>query len=207
MARNPQHVVEIGTGSGVSTAVICRALAAVSNASADAYDVTTYDVNPRLWFDSNRQVGSAAAELLNPGLLAHIAFRNPATALDAAREHETDSISFVFLDAEHGHPWPALDLLALLDSLQPGAIVVMHDVNLPLVHERFQVWGAKWVFDELDVVRFAAEGDLPNIGAIMIPADKHRLRSELAQVIAAHDWEASVSDDLLLELDVAGASA
>jgi hypothetical protein len=78
----------------------------------------------------------------------------------------------------------------------------MHDVNLPLKHEEFQVWGAKWLYDEVDAVRFAGEGELPNIGAVMVPADKAGLRTNLLRIIRSHKWEQDVSDDLLLELDV-----
>ena len=160
LAQAPTHVVEIGTGTGVSTAVICRALeaAGADTDSPDGYTVATYDVSPYLWFDSGRRVGEAAPSLVGPESLARVTFRNPAGALDAGREHEPDSVSFAFLDAMHAHPWPALDLLALLDSLQPGGIVALHDINLPLLGEQ-QPWGVKWVFDELDVVRFAADDD------------------------------------------------
>lgn len=204
MLHAPRHVVEMGTGSGVSTGVICEGLeaAAAEDGSLEGYTVVSYDVSSRLWFDAERMVGEAAFAVATPEALQHVTFRNPATARDAAREHAANSVPFMFLDANHAHPWPALDLLTLLDCLRPGGTVVLHDINLPLVHERFQVWGVKWLYDELGAVRFAGEGELPNIGAFMVPADKAGLRRNLLEVIRSHGWEQDVSDDLLLELDV-----
>jgi predicted O-methyltransferase YrrM len=204
MLHAPRHVVEIGTGSGVSTAVICEGLeaAAAMSGSLDGYTVVTYDVTSRLWFDNDRSVGEAASSLARPEALQHVTFRNPATALDAAREHGENSVPFAFIDASHSHPWPALDLLTLLNCLRAGGTVVLHDINLPLKNEEFQVWGVKWLYDEVDAVRFAGEGELPNIGAIMVPADKAALRRNLIRIIHSHPWEADVPDELLLELDV-----
>ncbi len=204
MLHTPRHVVEIGTGSGVSTAVICEGLEAVAaaNGSRDPYTVVTYDVSTRLWFDSSRKVGEAAFAVASPEALEHVTFRNPATALDAARENGENTVPFVFLDAMHAHPWPTLDLIALLDCLRPGGTVVMHDINLPLLHEQFQVWGVKWLYDEVDTVRFAGQGETPNVGAIMVPADKAGLRRDLLHIIHSHAWEHDVPDDVLLELGV-----
>jgi glycosyltransferase involved in cell wall biosynthesis/predicted O-methyltransferase YrrM len=200
-AHAPRHVVEIGTGSGVSTGVISRGLAAAQAVTAQDYTVVSYDVSPHLWFDAGRRVGEAAASLAEPQILEHVTFRNPATALDAAREHGPDSLAFVFLDAMHAHPWPALDLLALLDCLEPGGIVVLHDINLPLLHAG-EPAGVKWLFEELDVIRFVAADDPPNIGAIMVPTEKSGLRDELLRIVAAHGWESDVPDDLLRALAV-----
>jgi hypothetical protein len=57
--------------------------------------------------------------------------------------------------------------------LRPGATVVLHDINLPLVEPEFQDWGAKYLFDGLDTTKDVPDdGELANIGRFAIPEDK-----------------------------------
>jgi hypothetical protein len=73
-----------------------------------------------------------------------------------------------FIDANHKHLWPTLDLLAALPCLRAGATVPLHDINnLPVTHPQFAGWGVKHLFDDLDVEKQAGENErIPNIGTI-----------------------------------------
>jgi predicted O-methyltransferase YrrM len=189
-----ETVLEIGTASGVSTAVLC---AAVAQRSSD-YSIATYDISPTFYGDRRRRAGSAAIEMLPAEQMAHVKLRNPATALDVGDDFPEDSLGFAFIDAAHKHPWPALDLLAVLPSLQPGAEVALHDINLPVINPDWQAWGVKYLFDELGVEkRVDTASETPNIGSIVVPADKESLRSEVQAVIAAHDHEVEVPKETL----------
>jgi predicted O-methyltransferase YrrM len=189
-----ETVLEIGTASGVSTAVLC---AAVAQRAGD-YSVVTYDISPTFYGDRRRRAGSAAIEMLPAEQMAHVKLRNPATALDVGDDFPEDSLGFAFIDAAHKHPWPALDLLAVLPSLQPGAEVALHDINLPVINPDWQAWGVKHLFDELEVEkRVDTASETPNIGSIVVPADKESLRSEVQAVIAAHDHEVEVPEETL----------
>jgi predicted O-methyltransferase YrrM len=190
-------IVEIGTASGVSTAVLCSAVEQRSS----SYTVTTYDISPSYYADRRRRAGSAAKELLSDDQLAHIRFRNPATALDVGDDYPVDSLGFVFIDAAHKHPWPALDLLAVLTSLRPGAEVVFHDINLPLINSDWQAWGVKYLFDELEVEKHTDSGsETPNIGSVIVPRDKESLRGQVLATIAAHDYEVEIPQPTLSAL-------
>ena len=187
-------VVEIGTASGVSTAVLCDAVAR----NAGEYTVVTYDISPTFYGDRRRRTGSAAMEMLPADQMAHVKLRNPATALDVRDDYPEDSLGFVFIDAAHKHPWPCLDLLAVLPSLQPGAEVVLHDINLPLINPEWQVWGVKYLFDELDLEKHAdPASDTPNIGSIVVPDDKELLRRQVVATMEAHDHEVEVAAETL----------
>lgn len=192
--------VEIGTASGFSTAVLAHALAIAARArNAEAFRVVSYDAVGRFYADETKAVGDAARVLLPEELLACVEFRNPARALDVADDFPPDSLAFLFIDASHRHPWPALDLLATLPCLRPGAEVVLHDINLPRLNDgQFPVWGAKHVFDDLSVGK-AADGQAspPNIGSIYVPDDKETLRRDLLEIVSAHEWEAKVGDDVV----------
>jgi predicted O-methyltransferase YrrM len=185
-------VVEIGTAAGVSTAVLCDA---VGTGAVD-YTVATYDIASTYYGDQSRQTGDATPEMLAGEQLAHVEFRNPATALDAREDYPADSLGFAFIDAAHKHPWPSLDLLALLPCLRPGAEVVLHDINLPLVNSDWQAWGVKHLYDQLDVEKQVdSDSTPPNIGSIVVSADKEGLRRQVLEVISSNEYEVEVAED------------
>lgn len=65
-----------------------------------------------------------------------------------------------------------------------------HDINLPVRSPEYAQWGAKFLFDDLDLVKHVDEAsDPPNIGSVIVPADKERLRRRLLDIVAAHAWE------------------
>lgn len=196
MAAPPGAVVEIGTASGVSTAVMCAALelAATAGLRPDTFRLFTYDISPHFYADPARPTGDAAWTMLAPDLAERISFRSPATAADLIGDHPHDTIGLLFLDANHQHPWPTLDLLAALDHVRPGGEIVLHDVNLPLKRADFPTWGAKYVFDALDLEKQLNIDDpeVPNIGSCFMPADKENVRDQLIEILYAHEWECDV---------------
>jgi hypothetical protein len=193
------EAVEIGTGTGFSTAVLAHAMhfrAAAGQARHD-WRVRSYDFFEHLWFDHGRQVGDAARELLAEPLLARVEFNSPALAADVAERHAANSIRFLFLDANHNHPWPALDLLAVLEVLGAGGVVVLHDVNLPRIHPEFPEWGVNRVFEELNIEKIVPDVELPNIGAFVVPNAKGPVRDQLIRIVERHPWEVDVPDDFV----------
>ncbi len=188
-------IVEIGTASGVSTAFLCHALDVASRAGAIDGDfrVCSYDLSTRFYADESKHVGDATREMLSAELMCHVTFHAPATSLTIGDEFPPDSISFMFVDANHRHPWPALDLLATLDALQAGAEVVLHDINLPVRQPEAADWGAKHLFDELDLEKRIDPTDaIPNIGSLWIPPNKEGVREQLHAIVSAHEWQAPV---------------
>jgi hypothetical protein len=197
--------VEIGTASGFSTAVLCHALNFASQAGVINCDfqVVSYDITPRFYADRSKRVGDAAREQLPPQLMEHIVFRHPAFARDVKQHHGDGEIKLLFIDASHKHPWPVLDLLASLDCLSPGATVLLHDINLPLINPAFQVWGAKFLFDDLDVQKdVPMDNRMPNIGSIKVPENKEQLRGQLLDIIGRHQWEVEVPEEYLDSLGI-----
>jgi predicted O-methyltransferase YrrM len=201
LEKAPERVVEIGTASGFSTAVLAHALrfAATAALIGPRFEVVSYDISPVLYYDSTREVGDAARGMLPDELLEHVVFRNPAMAINVREYHGRDSIEFLFLDAHHGHPWPTLDLLATLDQLRAGGVVVMHDINLPVVSPEFSAWGVKYAFDDLDLDKEVDESDFSNIGSFVVPRNKARLRDQLLTILYDYRWETEVAADVVTE--------
>jgi len=193
-------LIEVGTASGLSTAFLCHAAdrAHAAGRIGSDFHVHSYDIDTQFYADRSRGVGDGAREMLDDALLEHITFHAPATAATIREQHDVDSIEFAFIDAAHKHPWPALDLLAMLVCLQPAADVLLHDINLPRVTPEEPTYGAKLLFDELDVEKEADRGGpIPNIGAIRIPDDKAGLREQLLSLIDGHEWEVEPPPDQL----------
>lgn len=193
-------LIEVGTASGLSTAFLCHAAQRASAAGEIGSDfhVHSYDIDTQFYADRSRRVGDGAREMLDGALLEHITFHAPATAATVRDQHDADSIEFAFIDAAHKHPWPALDLLALLVSLRPGAEVLLHDINLPRVTPDVPTFGAKLLFDQLELEKEADPGGpIPNIGAVTIPDDKAGLREQLLALVDGHEWEVEPPPDQL----------
>ena len=199
IAAGADPVIEVGTASGVSTAIVATALdvAAGGADGASPSRLFTYDISPYFYADPSRVTGDAAREMVRPELVERITFRQ-ASAAGLAAEHGADAIAFLFLDANHKHPMPAIDLLAALDALAPGAEVAMHDINLPELRAEFADWGAKHVFDGLELDKYVdPDVALPNIGSVIVPRDKAGMRDQLLELIYAHPWEIEVAPDYL----------
>ena len=197
-------VVEIGTASGLSTAVIATALGAASAAGFLSRDwsLRSYDIDTQFYADRSRRSGDAARELLSEELQSQVAFVSPATALDVRRERPADSLGLLFLDANHRHPWPVLDVITTLDCLRPGAAVLLHDINLPTVCPDAPDHGPLWLFDQVQARKETPEGDdVPNIGSITVPEDKEGLRQQLLRILYDNAWEdRPTPDDLIAAL-------
>lgn len=205
-----ETVIEIGTSSGFSAGLICHVLNFALQAGTIGPDfrVISYDISPYFRTDQSKKVGDAARQQLPSNLVEHIIFRNPATVLDFRKHHGRDEINFIFIDASHQHPWPTIDLFASLDYLSPGASVVLHDINLPIFDPKYQDWGAKYLFDEIDVEKekdTPRDGGLYNIGSITIPADKERLKNQLLRIMFAHEWQVEIRKDYLELLGIGSA--
>ena len=204
LEEKPSIVLELGTGSGFSSASLCHSLevAARSAGASQDYRVISYDCTGVFYADRSRMVGDAARELLDPGLLAHIEFRHPRSAADAMDDFPKDSIPFVFIDANHSHPWPTLDLLAVTRIIRPGGAVFLHDINLPFWAPDCQCWGPHHLFTDLKLEkRVPTEPTgLVNIGQLRMPDDKASLRRQLIELLNAHPWEEKVDEKYLARL-------
>jgi predicted O-methyltransferase YrrM len=179
-AVRPDTIAEIGTASGVSTGLLAAAADYFGGTAKPRGTVHSFDIAERCYFDQSRMVGAAALEAL-PHLREAIRLNPCRTAIDAARSFGVGEVDLAFIDGDHRHPTPTLDLLALLHALRPGAWVVLHDIELT---EVAKVSRARGVLD-WDVVTGAEtlfhrwpfqktqpcfpEAWANNIGAIKLP--------------------------------------
>lgn len=179
--------IEIGVASGFSSSVI---LSCLRRNAIDAR-LFAYDLADQCYFDKSRKTGQAVREILGNEDNYHL--RTGVTSADIKENPE--QVDFVFIDAGHRHPWPALDLLSLHRFIKPGGTIGLHDVNWPL-----QAKGAYRQNGPRDLIR-AWTGEkriyktAANIGFIDIGSDAEVFES-ICRALQT-DWDTEIDDATL----------
>jgi len=192
----PVRAVEIGTSSGFSSAILAAALHR-RHPQSRAPLVDTIDLHSRYLVDQTKPIGFEIPELL-PQLPDAVRIHTSRES-DFIRELAgRDELAFVFIDADHQHPWPVLDLLRVVPSVRNGGWVLLHDIQLgtmgvtarekgePLAHGA--PFGAEWLFD-LWPFRKITGG---NIGALQLPSNKSEI-GPIALKLMALPFEMDIS--------------
>ncbi len=185
--------VELGTGSHFGIAVLCYALHFASKADfvGEQFEILSYAIGSAA---NGRNASAVPADLLPSELLGRIHCRRPTTAADIRAEHAPDSLSFVFINGDGRHPWPTLNLLAVLDCLRPGADVLVHDVG---PSERDGGPTAKGVMHLLEGLAQedgeAGTDDPPSVRTVVVPPEKDVLRDRLLVSLYSYPWEVEPS--------------
>jgi predicted O-methyltransferase YrrM len=193
--------IEIGVGSGHSSAVIWAALNCSEGRTARLF---AYDKSPTLYYDRTRKTGDAFSVVhgAQPGYV--LTTGRTSDQIAALGDGTTTGADFAFIDASHRSPWPALDVLSIARFLRPNAVIALHDLDMPLTpdfrgdhngaRDLFRCWqGDKWRFKEA-----------PNLGFIRRGSDDLLARS--VAVCISIDWDESLLPDQIAAFDRIAAS-
>ncbi len=186
----PRAVAEIGVASGTSTAFLSTLLAD----RLPKCEIFAFDALKHVYNEPQKPVGAYVQELLgrtppNLKLQGGTASYGIRTCPD-----RPDCFDFVFLDANHEHPWPCLDLLSIIDIVKPGAWIVLHDIALPLITREARAFGPMYLYLNWPGEKCAPAGDEANIGAIRLFDDPARsVRALIASM--ALPWQARPAAD------------
>ncbi|MDP9099851.1 MAG: class I SAM-dependent methyltransferase, partial [Verrucomicrobiota bacterium] len=92
-----------------------------------------------------------------------------------------DEFGLAFIDADHRHPWPLLDLLRLAPSIASGGWILLHDIQLGTYGQAERdagktleggtPYGAEWLFERWPFRKIRSF----HIGAIELPQRKESL--------------------------------
>jgi predicted O-methyltransferase YrrM len=184
-AHQPHRIVELGVACGASSAAMLQALDGLPDSEGRV--LYSCDVRSTCYFDEAYETGQACREMYpEPRARWQREFQRDARQileiLPAA------SVDLTFIDANHAHPWPLLDLLHATAFAKPGSWVVLHDIDLPIQHPEYQVFGPRWLFQAWPFNKVKGVGTWTSIGAVQIPGDLSQLVS-LALSLLERPWE------------------
>src|SRR5438105_2264148 len=175
----PKHVVEIGTLTGFSAAIIAAALRHQHGKDTESW-VDTIDVLSKCLIDETRPTGFEIAESF-PQLASMIRLHIPHNSTVVSELAKRDELEIVFIDADHRHPSPLLDLLRLAPYITSRGWIVLHDIQLGTIGrkaieagQRLSLgapYGAEWLFDSWPFGKIRGG----NIGAVQLPNDRSAL--------------------------------
>jgi SAM-dependent methyltransferase len=138
--HRPKRVIEIGTASGLTTGFIACFLA--ENGGGH---VTSIDLAERFFAKPDEPVGYLARRIYT-GSDVEIALHDKTTALDLDRLDGAWDMAFI--DANHQHPWPLLDTLAVAPHLTGPRVVIHHDLQLYRRFKYLRGIGPRLLFNE-----------------------------------------------------------
>jgi predicted O-methyltransferase YrrM len=171
----PSRAIEIGTFGGFSAAVMAAAIRWQHPAERKIL-VDTIDRNTHSLIEPDKPVGFLLHEMF-PALADAVKVHAPAESGIVRELADRDEIEFAFIDADHQHPRPLLDLVRLIPFMRSGGWIMLHDIQLGSDslakgnHESLPFgapFGAEWLFDGWPFRKISGG----NIGAVQIPADK-----------------------------------
>lgn len=185
----PRRVIEIGTLTGFSAAIIAAAIhrqhgagptGAGTPASRDRITVETIDAHTHCSIDESRPIGFEIPELI-PDLVSTVRVHTGRES-DFVRELAArDEFGLAFIDADHRHPWPLLDVLRLAPYVKGGGWILLHDIQLGTYGKEQRAagqsleggtpFGAEWLFDRWPFRKIRSF----HIGAIELPLRKEAL--------------------------------
>ena len=175
----PRRVIEIGTLTGFSTAIIAAAIYH-QHGIRDQITVETIDSHTHCSIDTGRPIGFEIPDLI-PDLVATVRI-HAGRESDIVREiAEPGEFGLAFIDADHRHPWPLLDVLRLAPYVQSAGWILLHDIQLGTYGKAEREagreggsgtpYGAEWLFERWPFRKIRSF----HIGAIELPVGKDSL--------------------------------
>jgi len=175
----PRRVIEIGTLTGFSTAIIAAAIHRQHGNSSEI-TVETIDSHTRCSIDKTRPIGFEIPDLI-PELASTVRVHSGRESDLVGEIAPPNEFGLAFIDADHRHPWPLLDVLRLAPYLQNGGWILLHDIQLGTYGktereagrelEGGTPYGAEWLFDRWPFRKIRSF----HIGAIELPQRKDAL--------------------------------
>jgi predicted O-methyltransferase YrrM len=175
----PERAIEIGTLAGFSAAVIAAAIRR-QHPDQNGILVDTIDRNTHSVVEADKAVGFQIPDII-PNFANAVRVHAPADSGIVRELAGRDELQFAFIDADHRHPSPLLDLARLTPYVRSGGWIVFHDIQWGTMGRKAveagqtlrwgASYGAEWLFDRWPFRKISGG----NIGAIQLPDEKSAL--------------------------------
>jgi Methyltransferase domain len=174
----PERILELGTLTGFSAALL--ALAAIAERGYDGRPVVeTVDLATECMV-APKPVGFEIEQLI-PQYPAAVRLHAGRDARIARELFAPGELSLAFIDANHQHPHPLLDVLRLAPFMASDGWILLHDITLGTLGQRMRErgesleygapFGAEWLFQAWPFPKINGR----NTGAIQLPKDRRTL--------------------------------
>ena len=177
---SPERVIEVGTGTGFSSAVIAAMLRHRAGVSSTPC-VETIDAKSHYRGDESVHTGGDIATLI-PEFSPLVRVHSPRQSDFVDQLARPNELQFGFIDANHRHPYPLLDLLRLARVTRPGGWIALHDVALGTLVAAAEragkplpfrgQFGAEWLFQVWPFGKVKSG----NSGAVQLPPKKREIQ-------------------------------
>jgi hypothetical protein len=163
--HRPRRLLEIGMASGLSTGFLARFMSENGGET-----LVSIDHDDTFFGDPTKLNGFLVPELYADGT-TQVDLVKFCTSLELDRVPGTFDLAFV--DANHQHPWPAIDTLALYPRMTGPKIVIHHDLRLFSKQDVMFGIGPKYLFDQFpDSHRIRSTANGGNIFAVDLSMDQ-----------------------------------
>lgn len=170
----PKQFIEIGTASGLSTGFI--ALFMDENAGVN---LTTLDLDTTFWVDRTKATGFLTEKIYQHDRV-DIDFIRGEISPYINGHFPREYFDMAFIDANHQHPWPTLDMICLLPMMKPGSLIYHHDLALYKNQTPIFGIGPKYLFDQVpDEMKKVTSEPRGNIFFIRSPEDYTSMQQSL----------------------------
>jgi len=177
---------EVGVASGFSSAVLLAAMGVNSRTPA----LHSFDASESCYFDRSRKTGDAVKEIHGSTEGFHLD-----TGVTSADVTDLPPLDFIFVDASHATPWPALDVLSLGRFLKPGGWIALDDVDM-LFGKKWRIGGKNGPRDLLRAwrgpkIRYAGATSIAFLQGV---TPEVMVRSVVNSLLV--DWDVALSSDV-----------
>jgi hypothetical protein len=177
-ALSPERVVELGTLTGFSAAVLAAAIIAERGYHGNPV-VETIDPATECMV-APEPVGFEIPRLL-PEYPGAVRVHSGHDSRILPQLFRAGELAVAFVDANHQHPFPLLDTLRLAPFLRPNAWIILHDITLGTIGAQMRArgepvpygapYGAEMLFDAWPFPKISGG----NTGAIQLPKARRDL--------------------------------
>jgi predicted O-methyltransferase YrrM len=206
---SPERVIEVGTGTGFSSAVMAAMLRRRAGGPCTVC-VETIDVKSHYRGDESVHTGGDIATLI-PEFASSVRVHSPRKSDFVDQLAKPNELQFGFIDANHRHPCPLLDLLRLARVTRPGGWIALHDVALGSLVAAAECagkplpfggqFGAEWLFQMWPFEKVKSG----NSGAIQLPRKKREIQ-RVVKTLLKLPFETEGQDHRRLSHEIMAAS-